>query len=72
LSFSISYWDLIKFPSFVDTIKRGVKGWKGAQKYGEKGDFADLSNMQKYCESISKVWDGTHSNMYNVTPQRGP
>jgi hypothetical protein len=34
LSFSISYWDLIKFPSFVDTTKRGVRGVKGGPKTG--------------------------------------
>jgi hypothetical protein len=26
LSFSISYWDLIKFPYFADTIERGEGG----------------------------------------------
>ncbi len=40
LSFSISYWDLIKFPSFADTTKRGDKGWKEAQR---QGDFTDNS-----------------------------
>jgi hypothetical protein len=35
LSFSISYWDLIKFPYFTDTTKRGVRGCKEAQKQGE-------------------------------------
>ncbi len=25
---SISYWDLIKFPYFADTTKRGVRGWR--------------------------------------------
>ncbi len=32
LSFSISYWDLIKFPNITDTTKRGVRGWKEAQR----------------------------------------
>jgi hypothetical protein len=27
LSFSISYWDLIKFPYFPDTTERGDRGW---------------------------------------------
>jgi hypothetical protein len=35
LSFSISYWDLIKFPYFTDTAKRGVREWKEAQSQGE-------------------------------------
>jgi len=35
LSFSISYWDLIKFPYFTDTTERGVRGWKEAQRRGE-------------------------------------
>ncbi len=35
LSFSISYWDLIKFPYFVVTTKRGVRGWKEAQRQNE-------------------------------------
>jgi hypothetical protein len=26
LGFSISYWDLIKFPYFTDTTKRGIRG----------------------------------------------
>ncbi len=42
LSFSISYWDLIKFPYFADTIERGDRGWKHAQR---QGDFADNSNV---------------------------
>jgi len=40
LSFSISYWDLIKFPYFTDTTKRGVREWKEAQR---QGDFTDMS-----------------------------
>jgi hypothetical protein len=35
LSFSISYWDLIKFPYFVDTTEGGDRGWKQAQREGE-------------------------------------
>jgi len=35
LTFSISYWDLIKFPYFTDTSKRGGRGWKEAQRQGE-------------------------------------
>jgi len=34
LSFNISYWDLIKFPDFVDTLERGIGGAK-------EGDFID-------------------------------
>jgi hypothetical protein len=32
LSFSISYWDSIKFPNIRNTTKRGVRGWKEAQR----------------------------------------
>ncbi len=42
LSFSISYWDLIKFPYFADTTERGDRGWKHAQR---QGDFADNFNV---------------------------
>jgi len=35
LSFSISYWDLIKFPYFADTTERGDTDWKHAQREGE-------------------------------------
>ncbi len=37
-NFSISYWELIKFPYFVETTERGDKGWKQAQR---QGDFTD-------------------------------
>jgi len=46
LSFSISYWDLIKFPYFTDTTKRGVRGWKEVQR---QGDFADSSIVVHTC-----------------------
>jgi len=35
LSFNISFWNLIQFSYFVDTIERGDSGWKEAQKQGE-------------------------------------
>jgi hypothetical protein len=35
LSFSSLYWDLIKFPYFVDTIEREDRRWKQAQRQGE-------------------------------------
>jgi hypothetical protein len=41
LSFNISYWDLIKFPYFVDTIKRADGVWEQAQR---QGDFTNNSN----------------------------
>jgi hypothetical protein len=40
LSFSISYWDLIKFPCFPDSTERGHRWWKHAQR---QGDFTDNS-----------------------------
>jgi hypothetical protein len=35
LSYSISYWDLIKISYFVDTSERGDRGWKEAQRQGD-------------------------------------
>jgi len=35
LSFSISYWDLIKFSYFAETTERGDKGLKEAQRQGD-------------------------------------
>ncbi len=43
LSFCISYWDSIKVPYFADTIERGDRGWKEAQR-GSHGDFQENSN----------------------------
>jgi hypothetical protein len=60
LSFSISYWDLIKFAYFVDTTERGDRGWKQAQR---QGDFTDNSNnYTKYNseKSIDKIWVGIY------------
>ncbi len=34
--------DLINFPYFMDTTKRGVRGWKEAQR---QGDFKDICNV---------------------------
>jgi hypothetical protein len=39
LSFSISYWDLIKFPYFGDTTESGDKDG------GREGDFTDNFNI---------------------------
>jgi len=35
VSFSISFWDLIKFPYFAGTTKRGDRRWKQAQRQGD-------------------------------------
>jgi hypothetical protein len=44
LSFNISYPDLIKFPCFVDTTERGVRGAKAEEIGGEtEGDLRDNS-----------------------------
>jgi hypothetical protein len=40
LSFRISYWNLTKFPYFVDTTERGDKGWKRQRR---QSDFRDNS-----------------------------
>jgi hypothetical protein len=42
LSFSISYWDLIKFPYFVDTTEIGDRGESRPQR---EGDFMDNFNI---------------------------
>jgi len=56
LSFSISYWDLIKFPYFTDSTKRGVRRWKEAQRQGEDRVNLRISLLYIYdiheCESI--------------------
>jgi hypothetical protein len=44
LSFSISYWDVLKFPFFADTTEKGDREWKQAQR---QGDFLDNSSTQK-------------------------
>jgi hypothetical protein len=46
LSFSISYWDLMKFPYFTDTTKKGLKGWKEAQRQGEDRVILRISLIQ--------------------------
>jgi len=46
LNFNILYWNLMKFPYFVDTIERRYRGWKEAQKTRWKhGHFMDNSNI---------------------------
>jgi hypothetical protein len=40
LSFSISYWDLIKSSYSADATERGIWGWTYAQR---EGDFSDNS-----------------------------
>jgi hypothetical protein len=38
LSFTISYWDLIKLPYFADLTQREDRGWKEAPKTGWRQD----------------------------------
>jgi hypothetical protein len=49
LSFSISYWGLIKFPSFADITEREARGWKQAQRDGEERVILQITviNVQK-------------------------
>jgi len=47
LSFSTSYWVLIKFPYFMDTTKIGVTGWKEAQRQREVKVNFQISLMTK-------------------------
>ncbi len=58
LSFSISYWDLIKFPYFVDITEEGDRGWKQAQT--QQGDFTDKSIARQ--RMIYKVTLATAGN----------
>jgi len=44
LSFSISYWVLVKLPYFTDTTERGVRGWKEAERQGEFRVFSNILN----------------------------
>jgi hypothetical protein len=54
LSFSVSYWDLIKFPYFTDISKRGVRGWKEAQRQGDFADFSNtLATLTHVCQLIN-------------------
>jgi hypothetical protein len=45
LSFSISYWDLIKIPYFADTTERGDRWWKEAQRQGEDRVTLEITLM---------------------------
>jgi len=47
LSFSTSYWDLIKFPYFAGATERGDRGWKQAQRQWDftQGEFTNKFNM---------------------------
>jgi len=56
LSFRIWYWDLIKFPYFMDTTKRGVRGWKEAQRQGEDKVNLLISLLVPYCCFICNLW----------------
>jgi hypothetical protein len=57
LSFSIFYWDLIKFHYCADTTERGDMGWKQAQR---QGDFMDNSNVHDFRSGrCKKVLDGS-------------
>jgi hypothetical protein len=49
LSFSISYWGLLKFPYFADITERGDRGWKQAQREGEERVILQITliNVQK-------------------------
>ncbi len=49
LSFGISFWDLLKCLHFANTIERGDRGWKEAQRHGY---FRDDSNRS--CFTASK------------------
>jgi hypothetical protein len=63
LSFSISYWDLIKFAYFVDTTERGDRGWKQAQR---QGDFTDNSNNYTKYNSEKKHRQNLSRNLIYI------
>ncbi len=52
LSFSISCRDLIKFPYFADTTKRGVRGWKEAQRQGEDRVTFGIPPLSSSCSHM--------------------
>jgi hypothetical protein len=56
--FDISYWDLIKFPYFADTTKRGVRGWKRGWRQGEERVTLQISLVcsQKYRKIIQDLY----------------
>jgi hypothetical protein len=56
MSFSISYWDLIKFPSFADTIERGDSGWKQAQREGEDSVTLQITLVSICDVQIGVIW----------------
>jgi hypothetical protein len=45
LSFSISYWDLIKFPYFVDTTERGDPGERERVHFTDNFTVKNFSNL---------------------------
>jgi len=56
MSFSISYWDLIQFPYFADTIERGDSGWKQAQREGEDSVTLEITLVSICHVQISVIW----------------
>jgi hypothetical protein len=58
LGFSISYWDLIRFPYFADTTKRAVRGWKRGWSQGEDRVTLRISLVciQKYRRIIQDLY----------------
>ncbi len=54
VSFSISYWDLIKFPYFADTTERGDRRWKQAQRQGDVTTHTIVREKNFQASSIMK------------------
>jgi hypothetical protein len=66
LSFRISYWDLIKFPYFVDTTEREREGIGGEIRSGPKTQktawfYTDNSNMSMFSPYTCNRANPVHS-----------
>jgi len=69
LRFSISSWDLIKFPDFTDTTKREVRGWKEAQRQGEDWGLEWTSSHQVRLTPFKPFWGWTKNT--SSSPAQG-
>ncbi len=75
LSFSISYWDLIKFHYLADTTERGDREWKQAQRQRDftynsiiLQDFHNLTQMIR----IWNMWYEGTMNAANLMCRLNP
>jgi hypothetical protein len=66
LSWSISYWDLIKCLYFVDTTERVDRGWKEAQRQGEDRLAFRITLTS---EEFSLGWKSRRGGLEIINPQ---